>query len=204
MSFEADIAYLESLRAPEHPVVFYGSSSITMWHSLADDICSDRVVNRGFGGSTLRDSLAYFDRLIAPLAPSAAVLYVGDNDLVEGQRPWAVLDSFHELLARLGPIPVGVLGIKPSPARWTLIGRIREVNRGMEEVLACRAAPSYFIDTIAPMLGGDGRPNREFFLDDGVHLSRRGYLLWASLLAPYREALLFGLRQEGLVGESVE
>ena len=35
-----------------HPPVFYGSSSIRLWATLAEDF-DPRVLNLGFGGSTL-------------------------------------------------------------------------------------------------------------------------------------------------------
>jgi len=36
------------------------------------------------------------------------------------------------------------------------------------------------------MLDRAGKPRAEFFLEDGLHLSREGYRLWGSLLEPHR------------------
>ncbi|MBA3759168.1 MAG: hypothetical protein H0X07_01405 [Gemmatimonadales bacterium] len=37
---------------------------------------------------------------------------------------------------------------------------------------------------ITPMLGPAGQPRPQLFQADSLHLTRAGYLLWRSLLAP--------------------
>jgi len=34
------------------------------------------------------------------------------------------------------------------------------------------------------MIGQDGKPRRELFLKDGLHLNKEGYKLWASIIRP--------------------
>ena len=52
--YEAEVAQLERVMAQKRfhlsPVAFYGSSSIRMWETLAEDLVSNRVLNLGFGG----------------------------------------------------------------------------------------------------------------------------------------------------------
>ena len=45
--------------------MFYGSSSIRLWDTLAEDI-DPGVVNLGFGGSTLQACDYFFERLVRP------------------------------------------------------------------------------------------------------------------------------------------
>jgi hypothetical protein len=42
---------------PAGAVLFVGSSSIALWKNLQQDFPSHKVINRGFGGSTLVDAL---------------------------------------------------------------------------------------------------------------------------------------------------
>ena len=35
------------------------------------------------------------------------------------------------------------------------------------------------------MIGKDGKPRPELFVDDGLHLNAAGYKLWTSLVLPY-------------------
>jgi hypothetical protein len=69
-------------RSPREPggVVFIGSSSIGMWKTLVADFPRLRVLNHGFGGSNLEDSVHFFAQLVQPFAPAAVVLYAGEND----------------------------------------------------------------------------------------------------------------------------
>ena len=35
------------------------------------------------------------------------------------------------------------------------------------------------------MLGEDGKPRRELFVGDGLHLNAKGYALWTKVVAPH-------------------
>ncbi|MCA9438471.1 MAG: hypothetical protein KC978_21995, partial [Candidatus Omnitrophica bacterium] len=39
-----------------------------------------------------------------------------------------------------------------------------------------------FIDVDAPMIGEDGKPKKELFLEDGLHLNNKGYEIWSDLV----------------------
>jgi lysophospholipase L1-like esterase len=39
------------------------------------------------------------------------------------------------------------------------------------------------------MLGADGRPRRELYVDDGLHMTRKGYLLWIPAIEAVLEKL---------------
>src|SRR5690242_14919813 len=48
---------------PKGGIVFVGSSSIRKWTTLAEDFPHHQVLNRGFGGSQLIDSVHFADRI---------------------------------------------------------------------------------------------------------------------------------------------
>ena len=77
--YEAEVRALEETRAtqspPPDPAVFYGSSSITLWSTLARDLGTARAVNLGFGGSTLEACVWFFERLVPPAGPASLVVY---------------------------------------------------------------------------------------------------------------------------------
>jgi lysophospholipase L1-like esterase len=194
--YEAEVRALEeSLREgplPERPAVFYGSSSIRMWDDLAADLDDERALNLGFGGSTLAACVHFFERLVPPVHPASLVVYAGDNDLGDGCAPEEVLRSFRALADRVEelpePIPFGFLSVKLSPARVELRDKIRQANGLIREEIASRP-DAYFIDVFEAMLDAKGQPRRELFLEDGLHLSRAGYRLWAKLLEAYRNRI---------------
>jgi lysophospholipase L1-like esterase len=172
------------LGAASDAVVFFGSSSLRLWESLARDFPGIRVINRGFGGSTLADAVREFERVVVPLRPRALVIYAGDNDLDQGASPEHVLWTFENLIGsvreRLGGIPLLYLSIKPSPIRFWNNHQIRRANELLRETSARRGV--LFVDVYSRMLNEHGTPRRELFGEDGLHLSAAGYALWSGML----------------------
>ena len=76
------------------------------------------------------------------------------------------------------------IAIKPSLKRWHLIETIREANRRVQK--RCETDERLeFIDIDGPMLGPDGKPRQELFVEDGLHLSPLGYAIWAQVIKPH-------------------
>src|SRR5262245_32023382 len=207
--YESEVRELERDRTrrglPNHAAVFYGSSSIRLWTTLAEDLGDLRVVNIGFGGSTLEACVWFFDRLVLPTRPASLVVYAGDNDLGDGRTPNQVVGSFKQLVGTversLPRIPFGYMSIKPSPARAALMNQIVETNDAIRQEVM-RHAAAFYIDVFTPMLDPNGEPRRDLFLADGLHLSRAGYHLWAVVLRDYRHRIFTPRqpdRQAGIV-----
>ncbi|MBI1356423.1 MAG: GDSL family lipase [Acidobacteria bacterium] len=194
--YESEVADLER-RLHEQPpspgaVLFYGSSSIRLWTSAAADLDEPRLVNAGFGGSTLEACAWYFDRLVAPWKPSVLTLYAGDNDLGDGQSVERTLLFFDAFLWRFGlrcpHTRLAVLSVKPSPARSHLQKSIARVNRGIAQRLAAMPDAVY-VDVHGPMLDRNGDPRPELYAADGLHLSPAGYDLWTQILRARRDEI---------------
>ena len=190
--YEAEVRALEHASVNgSRPPVFYGSSSIRLWNTLAEDF-DPRVLNLGFGGSTLEACDYFFARLVTPLHPRSLLLYAGDNDLGDGRSPEQVLGWFVSLADKvmhsLGPIPFGFVSVKPSPARYSIIDRIRSLNDLVRRDLESRPS-AYYVDVYSPMLDPHGKPRPELFLEDGLHLNHDGYRLWSRLLEPHRNQI---------------
>lgn len=178
---------LTSAPAPNR-VAFYGSSSIRLWTTLAQDFPTINTVNLGFGGSTLAACAWFFDRLVVPAKPRSIVFYAGDNDLGDGRHPEEVylfFCAFSEKMRNYLPgVPLTLLSIKISPARWPIAAQIRSTNKLLAQAID-RIPNSQVIDTTSPLLDANGRPRRELFEADGLHLSPRGYQLWRETLRPH-------------------
>lgn len=183
--YEADIQQLErklsSLPPASDRVVFYGSSSIRLWITLAQDFPQINAVNLGFGGSTLAACTWFFERVVIPANPQSIVFYAGDNDLGDGRHPEEVylfFCAFVEKLSTMLPgIPLSFLSIKISPARWNMADQIKFTNKLIANEIV-KYADYQYIDMTSPLLNSDGRPRYEFFESDGLHLSPAGYRIW--------------------------
>lgn len=188
---EANIRAFEradSVSPPPHgALVAVGSSSIRLWHDrMGADLAPQIIVPRGFGGSTMRDVLYYVERIVIPYRPTAVLLYEGDNDINDGIPAEEVRATFDTLAARIfaakSTTRIYVISIKPSPARWSRWPEMARANGLLRK--ACAAEPRLtFIDVATPMLNArTGRPRRELFGTDSLHLSQAGYDLWARVV----------------------
>lgn len=167
-------------------IVFVGSSSIARWHSLERDFAGLPVVGRGFGGSTIADSVHYADRIVIPYAPRAVVFYAGENDIAAGDSPAKVADDFarfHERVHQALPeARILYISIKPSPSRWRLQPKFAETNALIEK--RCAEDPRLaYVDVVDAMLGPDGKPREELFVQDKLHMNAAGYRLWIERIA---------------------
>jgi hypothetical protein len=90
---ESEIAKLES----DPKMIFYRSSSFTLWGELTSVFEEYKPINLGFGGSTLAACTWFFERVFEHVKkPEAIVIYAGDNDLGDKCHPEGV-DCFLRL-----------------------------------------------------------------------------------------------------------
>jgi len=184
--FEA--ADKERLPAPGG-VLFIGSSSMRRW-DLEKYFPDHDYVNRGFGGSQVADSIHFADRIILPYRPKTILLYAGDNDIAAGKSAARVAEDFQlfvkKVHAHLPKARIGFVAIKPSIKRWELVSKMRNANQLIEKQTKTNPLLGY-IDIDAPMIGTDGKPRKDLFAEDGLHLNHKGYLLWSSIVKPFIE-----------------
>jgi len=188
-----EMAAFEAQDATARPapggIVFVGSSSIRLW-DLARSFPALPVINRGFGGSQIADSVRNVDLLVIRHKPRTIVLYGGDNDIAAGKSPAAVADDFRAFVravhAALPQARIAFIGIKPSIERWALVGKVREANALMR-ALCLEDDRLGFVDVDGPMLGWDEKPRKDLLAEDGLHLTPKGYELWTTLTAPFLE-----------------
>lgn len=173
-------------------VLFIGSSSIRNW-KIDKWFPELKALNHGFGGSHIEDSVYYFDRIVTPHQPRVIVLYAGDNDINYGKSPQRVFHDFKQFVQQMKEKTPSAkliyIAIKPSISRWKLIRKIRAANHWVHQY--CMSEPRLeFFNIDPPMIGPDGKPRPEIFVDDGLHLNETGYELWSSMLYPKIEQQL--------------
>ena len=174
-------------RPPPGCIVFVGSSSIRLWKTLAQDFPGLPVVNRGFGGSQLADSVNFADRMVIPYQPKQVVIYAGGNDINAGKSPDVVFGDFVALTTRLRAslprVKIAYIAVAPNPARWQQVEKVRQVNA--QVAAYCRRHGMTFIDVFPLMLGADGLPKPDIFVADRLHMNTNGYAIWREAVSPY-------------------
>jgi phosphoserine phosphatase len=202
--WENEIAAFEKADGVQPPpsdgVVFLGSSNIRMWNTLGGDFPQLNVINRGVGGANLAELAVVAHRLVPAAKPRAVVVSAGSNDIAAGATAEAVRDAFallvKNLRAELPDVKIAFLAILPSEMRWEQKDRQQEANEAVRDFIAARvaaegnAAGLIYIDANAAVLGPDGRPAVECFLDDKLHPSTIGNSRRAAIIRPLLYDLL--------------
>jgi lysophospholipase L1-like esterase len=189
--WEKDIAAFEARDSTQPPakgcIVFVGSSSIRRWTNLAEAFPGLPVVNRGFGGSQLADSVCFADRIVIPYQPRQVVIYAGGNDLNAGKDPEVVYGDFVALVKhlrkRLPKTRIAYISSAPSPSRWKQVEKIKHLNARIAAY--SRRHGIAFINVFPKMLGPDGLPRPDIYVADGLHLNAAGYAIWTEAVRPH-------------------
>jgi len=166
--------------------LFVGSSSIRYW-DLAKAFPRLTWIQRGFGGSHVSDNIYYADRIIFPYKPKLIVFYAGDADVAANKNADSIFTDYKTLISlihsRLPGTPLVIVGTKPSPAHWKQIETIRLANALVKEFVETDPLVRY-VDVERPLLGADGQPRPDFFVDNGLNLSAAGYQAWTATVRP--------------------
>lgn len=175
--------------APENPILFIGSSSIRKWDDLERNFAKYVVLNRGFGGAVTNDVIYYANEIIFPYHPREIVIYVGENDLVEqNSTADSIFNRFKVLLGvireKLPEIPVVYISMKPSPSRESTFPKAIAANELIREYISSQKNIVY-VDIYSRMLDKDGKPRRELFVDDMLHMNKQGYAIWEEAVEPH-------------------
>ncbi|MBS1920633.1 MAG: G-D-S-L family lipolytic protein [Bacteroidetes bacterium] len=170
-------------------ILFIGSSSFTKWKDVQEYFPGYPIINRGFGGSTLTDLIRYEKEIIFPYRPKQVVIYCGENDVaasdtVTGRIVFKRFKKlFTDIRAKFPHIPVIFISLKPSPSRWSMKDRMLIANQLIQKYLE-QKKKAVFISVWENMLGKDGEPIPEIFLEDKLHMNAKGYAIWEKLIEP--------------------
>ncbi|MBS0028979.1 GDSL-type esterase/lipase family protein [Chitinophaga sp. 22321] len=191
--FEKDIHTIKEFdkmyAPPVHPILFTGSSSIRKWDDLERNFSRYVVLNRGVGGAVTNDITYYADQIVFPYQPRQIVIYVGENDLPAANvNADTLLQRFRMLYTKirnkLPTVPLIYVSIKPSPSRAAFFEKAKQTNALIKGFLATEKNTVY-VDIYQKMLGKDGQPRRELFLEDMLHMNKQGYAIWEKAIQPH-------------------
>lgn len=180
----------DSVQAPpRRAIVFTGSSSFRMWTGIQEAFPEHRILNRAFGGSSFPHVIRYADDVIFKYHPKQVVIYCGDNDLAASDTVTAqtvyqrFVHLFTMIRSRLPKASIVFVSIKPSPARLHLMPEAKQANALIKAFLKGKRRTG-FVDVFNPMLGPNGKPKSELFVEDSLHMNSEGYKIWQRQIEP--------------------
>jgi lysophospholipase L1-like esterase len=173
---------------PRDAILFVGSSTIRLWKTLAKDFPGYTVINRGFGGSMISDSVRYADRIVIRYQPRLIVFFAGGNDLDRGKTPAQVAADFkafvEKVRAALPQVRIAYMAITPNPLRLREMDTERQTNELIKAYIAGVGNTDY-IDTYTPYLDASGTPRADLFREDKLHNNAAGYKLRVEIVKPH-------------------
>jgi lysophospholipase L1-like esterase len=175
---------------PQNAILFVGSSSFRKWKDVQSYFPGYKIINRGFGGSSLPDVIRYANDIIFPYHPKEIVIYCGENDFPADSTVTSqiVFDRFKTLYgmirAKLPTVPVVYISIKPSPSRREYWPKMLEANKLIKNYIGTQQHAS-FVDVFDLMLNENNQPKPEIFLNDSLHMNAKGYAIWKKAIQPY-------------------
>ena len=180
---------------PDNSILFVGSSSIRRWEHIAADLAPYHPIQRGYGGAKWCDVAVFANRLISAHTFRAVVFFVG-NDISgrdTDKSPQAVADLFTYVLRKVREhnrqAAVFFVAVTPTPSRFRSWPKIRAANTAVRSVCE-RTDKTYFIGTESIFLNSAGKPRSELFVDDALHLNRKGYVRWAAAIKSHLDTVL--------------
>ncbi|WP_455541604.1 GDSL-type esterase/lipase family protein [Prevotella fusca] len=152
-----------------------------------------KIINRGIIGDDSRGILKRLNQIL-PYKPSKIFFECGANDLSHG---WSVERTFQgivniiETIRRQVPqTKLYVQSLLPLNERvgvWRLLkgkeDMIIQLNNRLKSYCNSQAIP--FVDLYTPLLGSHPKAMRTEYCRDGLHLTDKGYEVWANIIRPF-------------------
>jgi lysophospholipase L1-like esterase len=141
------------------------------------------VLNRGIAGETVQGLLA---RLPGELAAAGFVdviaVMTGANNLIG--EDYGFLPEYEEILvtvrSALPEARLVVTSLLPFQLPWLAAGTVDRLNESLRNMAARNQAD--FLNVCDPFVAAQ-QAGTPCFFEDGVHLTDKGYGIWAGLLA---------------------
>jgi lysophospholipase L1-like esterase len=190
-------------RAKDNPgecdIIFIGDSITHQWETAGSNVWNEyyggrKCLNFGVGGDRTQHVLWRFDHgQLDGLKPKAAVLLIGTNnsnkddnseaDILEGVQ--LVVNQIRE---RLPDTKLLLLGIFPRGSSFSVQrGKILQVNEALAKLADGRMI--HYLDFGSQLIEPDGSISKAI-MPDKLHLSERGYKIWAEATEPKLKELL--------------
>lgn len=169
-------------------VVFAGSSSIRMWKDVQSYFPEYNVINNGFGGSQFSDLIYFYDELILKPKPEILFIYEGDNDINDKKKPGKIIKDAKQLTVKINKdLPetqIIFISPKPSLARVNLKNEYIKFNKKLKRF--CKKQGNIgFADVWSPMLDEKGNVFKDVFIEDGLHMNKKGYDIWGNVIGGF-------------------
>lgn len=195
-------------RAKDNPgpcdIAFIGDSITQGWEGAGKKAwekyyASRKCLNFGVGGDQTQHVLWRFENgQIDGIKPKAAVLMIGTNNSnknKDGSEQYSeaqILEGIQAIIkqirTRLPETKLLVLGIFPRSQTFTTQrGKLLQINQALAKVADGNMV--HYVDFGSQLIEADGSLSKDV-MPDYLHLSEKGYTIWAEAIEPKLKELL--------------
>jgi lysophospholipase L1-like esterase len=184
-------------RAKDNPgscdIAFIGDSITQGWEGSGKNVWANyygkrKCLNFGVGGDRTQHVLWRFENgQLDGIKPKAAVLMIGTNNSNRDDNTEAdILEGVQAIVAqlrqRLPDTKLVVVGIFPRGATFsTQRGKILQINQALAKLADGKMI--HYLDFGSQLIEADGSISKAI-MPDALHLSEKGYEIWAQALEP--------------------
>lgn len=152
-----------------------------------------KIINRGIIGDDSRGILKRLNQIL-PYNPSKIFFECGTNDLSHGwtvertfQGVINVIETIRKTCPRTKLYIQSLLPLNENVGIWKLLKGKEDMIIQLNEKLKryCTANNLVFIDLYHPLLGINSKEMHPDYCRDGLHLTNKGYEVWANAIRTY-------------------
>jgi lysophospholipase L1-like esterase len=185
-------------------VVFVGSSTISIWNTLATDFPNYSVIKSGVSGKEISYFTDNAQTLVINHNPKMIVFYAGGNDINAGKTPQTVANNYklfvNKVRVALPNVHIAWIEQNPSPSRWSQRVQQQELN-ALVRTYVKTDSNQVFIDSWAAWLK-NGIPDPGLY-SDGLHHNAAGYKILVSQVKPYIDGYFHLTAPTGLTATAI-
>ena len=195
-------------RAKDNPgpcdIAFIGDSITQGWEGPGKNVWTNfygnrKCLNFGVGGDQTQHVLWRFENgQLDGIKPKAAVLMIGTNNSnknragVEDYSEEEILEGVQAIVkqirSRLPETKLLVVGIFPRAKTFTTQrGKILQINQALAKVADGNMI--HYVDFGSQLIEADGSISKQI-MPDALHLTEKGYTIWAEAIEPKLKELL--------------
>jgi lysophospholipase L1-like esterase len=146
------------------------------------------VANLGIAGETVEGLFGRMDEICASaIGPDFIFLMTGINNIA--MEEYDIAGTYREILQNVISCfkyaKVVVQSVLPVRLPWVEKERISEINLSLKEL--SKQSGAAYLDLYSLFIGSDGNAISEYLLEDGVHLSAKGYEKWSEAVEKFIE-----------------
>jgi lysophospholipase L1-like esterase len=168
-------------------LVFIGDS-LTEWFDWQKRFPKHQVINLGISGEPIEGLLARREHIHALIdSPDYIFLMTGINNLANEQ--YDIIGPYREIVRNLSTwykkSRIVIQSILPVTLTWIDNNAIKDANYHLEKI--ARDHHAEYLDVYGLFVHTQGSPKSEYLQEDGVHLSNKGYEVWANEVERFLE-----------------